>query len=146
MFIEYKLLRVATVAGCTLDPLRMPADNQPFASGRRCEAIVRRVVVSFGGQREYALEVDQGDLDAISLEDARAWLAEGFDAAGCEPSNPMGKVLAVDLLLGVARAAGESRFAQPSSWRTRYAAAALRLREEPELMVDLAAYEVRALS
>lgn len=107
---------------------------------------MRRVVVTFGGQRDYVLEVDQRDLDALSAEDARAWLAEGFDAAGCVPSNPMGKVLAADLLLGVAHAAGESRFAQATPWRARYAAAALRMRDVPELVVDVSAYAVRAPS
>lgn len=106
---------------------------------------MRKVVVSFGGQREYALEVGELDLAALSEEDARAWLAEGFDEAGCEPSNPMGKVLPADLLLGVARAAGEGRFMQATPWRTRYAAAALRLRDARELVVDAAAYEVRVL-
>jgi hypothetical protein len=103
------------------------------------------VMVSFGVQREYALEVAERDLAGLSAEDARAWLADGFDEAGCEPSNPMGKVLAADLLLGVARAAGEERFMQASPWRTRYAAAALKLRDARELVVDAAAYEVRVL-
>lgn len=108
--------------------------------------MVRKVVVSFGAEREYALEVGERELAALSVEDAREWLAEGFDEAGCEPSNPMGKVLAADLLLGVARAAGESGFTQPAPWRTRYAAAALRLREARELVVDVAAYEVRVVA
>lgn len=107
---------------------------------------MRKVVVSFGGQREYALEVGELDLAELSEEDARAWLADGFDEAGCEPSNPMGKVLPADLLLGVARAAGEGRFMQATPWRTRYAAAALRLRDARELVVDAAAYEVRVLA
>lgn len=108
--------------------------------------MVRKVVVSFGDGQRFELQVGEKDLAVLSQDDARAWLADGFEAAGCEPSNPMGKLLSGDLLLGVARAAGAEAFAKASPWRTRYAVAALQVREAATLFVDVAAYEVRELA
>lgn len=102
-----------------------------------------RVVVNFGGGSEYTLEVGSDALAAIQADEARAWMADQFDDFGCEPPNPMGKLLLADLLLGVARAAGPARFAADSSWCSRYAAAALCLRGAQALRVDVAAYELR---
>jgi hypothetical protein len=146
MCFEYKLLRDSIVPGCTLALHRAQADNPGFGTRCRWQTMVRKVVVSFGAERGYSFEVGDKDLLVLTAEDAREWLAEGFGEAGCEPSNPMGKVLAADLLLGVARAAGEARFADASPWRAHYGAAALRLREANELLVDVAAYEVRVLA
>lgn len=107
---------------------------------------MRKLVVSFGEGREYVLTVAEREFAAMSAGEARQWLGRQFEEAGCEPSNPMGKLLPADLLLGVAAAAGETGFAQAGPWRDRYAAAALRLRETAALEVDVAAYAVRALS
>lgn len=105
----------------------------------------RRVVVSFAGGRSRVLEVPDAAFEALNEDDARTWLAERFAEYGCEPPNPMGKVLSADLMLGVARAAGEAAFADDSPWRMRYAASVLRLRGVGALEVDLAAYAVRVL-
>lgn len=107
---------------------------------------MRKLVVSFGEGRQYALTVAEPEFAATSADDARAWLGKQFEESGCEPSNPMGKLLPADLLLGVAAAAGETAFAQAGPWRDRYAACALRLRESEVLEVDVAAYAVRSLS
>lgn len=106
----------------------------------------RRVVVSFAGGRSRVLQVPDTAFDALDEDDARSWLADRFAEYGCEPPNPMGKVLAADLMLGVARAAGEAAFADDSPWRMRYAASVLRMRGVEALEVDLAGYAVRVLS
>jgi hypothetical protein len=108
--------------------------------------MIRKLVVSFGEGREYALTVAEPEFAASSAGEARAWLGKQFEEAGCEPSNPMGKLLPADLLLGVAAAAGEAAFAEESLWRDRYAACALLLRESEMLEVNVAAYTVRARS
>lgn len=107
---------------------------------------MRKLVVSFGEGREYVLTVAEPEFAASSAGEARAWLGKQFEEAGCEPSNPMGKLLPADLLLGVAGAAGEAAFAQAGPWRDRYAVSALHLRESGALEVDVAAYTVRTLS
>lgn len=103
----------------------------------------RRVIVSFGRDGVFALPVSPAALDAMDADEARAWLAAAFEAFGCEPSNPMGKVLPVDLILGVARAAGAARFAQDADWAECYACAVACLRSEPAIEVDVAGFVVR---
>lgn len=105
--------------------------------------MVQRIIVSFGGGRSCTLEAATGDIGGFGEDEARAWLADAFDALGCEPSNPMGKVLVVDLVLGVARAAGEQGFAARPDWAKQYAAAVARLRNGPAMEVDVAAWVVR---
>ena len=68
------------------------------------------VVVAFGGTQEYTFELHDAEVLAMSREQARAWLAQEFEALECTPSNPMGKVLALDMILNVAKYGGESRF------------------------------------
>ena len=59
---------------------------------------------------------------------AREWLHEEFDEPGMHPTNPVGKVLVLDVILNVAKYGGEQRFAQggdrpvgaarsPAAWR-----------------------------
>lgn len=101
-----------------------------------------RVRVRLGDGQEHVVQVGAQALAATDAEGARLWLLEQFAEAGCEPSNPMGKVLAADLLLGVA-ASGVQRLQADPAWAARYAASALRLRGADEVLVDLAAYAVR---
>lgn len=108
----------------------------------------RRVVVFFDAGRSYRLDVADEAWAELSEEDARecarGWLMDEFEALGCEPPNPMGKLLLPDLVLGVARAAGEPRFAGgPSPWTQRYAAAVLCLRGAEMVEVDVAEYLLR---
>ena len=70
---------------------------------------MRRVIVAFDGGTQRSFEIGAQEVAIPDAEEARAWLLEAFDALDCEPTNPMGKLLAVDLILGVARG-GCSRF------------------------------------
>lgn len=103
----------------------------------------RRVMVRFGDGNEHVLEVEDAARSAAGPDEARAWLVEQFAEAGCVPSNPMGKVLTADLLLGVAAAAGPERLVADPAWSLRYAVAALQLRGADAVVVDVAAYAVR---
>lgn len=105
----------------------------------------RRVVVSFGAGRSHVVDVSGESFALVEEDDARAWLTEHFAEFGCEPPNPMGKLLTTDLVLGVARGAGEERFAEASPWRTQFAASVLRLRAQNAVAVDVAEHQVRAL-
>jgi hypothetical protein len=98
----------------------------------------RRVIVSFEDGQVRALPVSAGECEALGADDARAWLLDAFDELGCEPINPMGKLLTVDLILGVARAAGAQRVDSDPQWANRFAVAASCLRSAPALHVDVA--------
>jgi hypothetical protein len=78
-----------------------------------------QVIVSFGPESEYDFKF--GDTGYGSNEsEARAWLDKEFKDMHCEITSPTGKVLIIDKLLAVARAAGAERFASASAWAQQY--------------------------
>ena len=102
----------------------------------------QHVVVSFGKGREYEFTVHETDTAKLSQDQARDWLAREFETLECTPTNPMGKVLALDMILNVARYGGEDRFRQPDEWATRFAAAAAVALGRPFVKVDVANFVV----
>lgn len=100
------------------------------------------VTVAFGGNREYELSLHDAEVDAMSKDQARAWLAHEFDALECTPSNPMGKVLALDMILNVAKYGGEQRFEQAGEWAHQFAHATAAALDRPAIRVDVAAFVV----
>lgn len=103
---------------------------------------MRRVIVSFDCGTQRGFEIGGQEVVIPDAEEARAWLLEAFDALDCEPTNPMGKLLAVDLILGVARAAGAAGFDADAQWAQRYANAVSALREGDVIVVDVEAFTV----
>ncbi|AUN96258.1 hypothetical protein [Pseudazoarcus pumilus] len=103
---------------------------------------MRRVIVAFDGGTQRSFEIGAQEVAIPDAEEARAWLLEAFDALDCEPTNPMGKLLAVDLILGVARAAGAAGFDADAPWAQRYANAVAALREGEVIVVDVEAFTV----
>ena len=75
------------------------------------------VTVVFDRIRDYELIAHDG----LAREEANRWLDAQWEALECEPTNPMGKVLVLDRILGIAQYAGEKRFATPSEWTQQYA-------------------------
>jgi len=74
-------------------------------------------------------------------QEARTWLVQEYEVFGCEPINPLGKVLAVDTVLSVAAAAGPKFFADPI-WVAKFAKAALVALRRPEVRIDVAEMSV----
>ena len=103
----------------------------------------RRVRVRFGAGAEYEFEVHEADVMALDFEDARSWLMDEFDALGCEPPNPLGKVTVVDMILGVAARVGRDRFERDPGWAGQYARACACLRDTTQIDVDVAEFVVR---
>ncbi|NMG36867.1 hypothetical protein GRF61_20650 [Azoarcus sp. TTM-91] len=95
------------------------------------------VIVSFGADREYEFAVAAADMAGMGKEDARTWLADEFDALECTPSNPMGKVLVLDMILNVAKYGGEARFRDPGEWARRFAVAAAVALPRPVIRIDV---------
>lgn len=100
------------------------------------------VVVTFGNDREYEITVPASDLAAFDRNSARAWLEQEFEALECEPSNPMGKILLLDMILNVAKYGGERRFMAGGEWSRRFAAATAVLLDRPAMRVDVAGFTV----
>ena len=100
------------------------------------------VVVAFGATREYTFDLHDADVLAMSKEQARAWLAQEFEVLECTPSNPMGKVLALDMILNVAKYGGEPRFREGGEWARQFACATAATLGRPAIRVDVAAFVV----
>ncbi|MFN3884760.1 MAG: hypothetical protein ACK4Q4_08385 [Rhodocyclaceae bacterium] len=92
------------------------------------------VTVVFDRHREYELISHA----SLPREVANRWLESQWAELECEPSHPMGKVLMLDRILGIAKYAGEKRFAQPDGWSQRYADAVASVLERPVVRVDVA--------
>lgn len=98
------------------------------------------VRVVFGAD-EVLIGVPAGEA-AWPVEQARLWLDDQFNALGCEPVRPTGKVLTVDRLVAIAEALGPRGFEQDEKVRADYARAALAALARPEVRVDVFARKV----
>ena len=79
---------------------------------------------------------------ATTKDQARNWLAREFEDLECTPSNPMGKVLVLDMILSVAKYGGESRFEQGSEWAKKFALMSAAALDRQAMRVDVAAFVV----
>lgn len=100
------------------------------------------VIVSFGENREYEFVVHDADVAGLEKDQARAWLSKEFDDLECTPSNPMGKVLVLDMILNVAKYGGEHRFEQAGDWAKRFAAVTAVALARPVMRVDVSNFVV----
>lgn len=100
------------------------------------------VTVVFGGEREYEFSLREADVASTTKEQARNWLAKEFEELECTPSNPMGKVLVLDMVLNVAKYGGESRFEQGTEWARKYALHTVVALDRPTVKVDVASFVV----
>jgi hypothetical protein len=68
------------------------------------------VLVKLGKGKEYEFKLHERDLAGATPQSARRWFEQQFADMGCVPTNPTGKTLLVDLIVGVARAIGDKPF------------------------------------
>lgn len=92
------------------------------------------VNVVFDRNREYELIAHGG----MSREDANLWLDAQWEALECEPTHPMGKVLILDRILGIAQYAGEKQFSAAGEWARHYADAVAVVLARPAVRIDVA--------
>lgn len=100
------------------------------------------VSVVFGGDREYEFSLHDAEVAATSKNQARSWLAREFEDLECTPSNPMGKVLVLDMILNVAKYGGESRFEHGAEWAKKFAVVTAAALDRPVVRVDVASFVV----
>lgn len=96
------------------------------------------VIVTFARDREYELRITAGDPPLPNAHEGELWLSRQFEELGCAPRSLVGKVLALDRVLGVAREAGEKRFAGDVAWAEAYARAVLATLNRETVRVDVA--------
>lgn len=95
------------------------------------------VIVLFDRGREYELKITAGDKPLPTEQESELWLSQQFEEFGCTPRSLVGKVLALDKVLEVARAAGEKRFRGDIAWAEAYARAVLATLRRPVVRVDV---------
>lgn len=100
------------------------------------------VTVSFNIAREYEIMLHDSDMQGMDKDQARAWLAREFEEMECVPSNPMGKILLLDMILNVAMYGGEDRFEEGGEWARSYAMAVAVALQRPAIRVDVANFVV----
>ena len=100
------------------------------------------VTVAFRADREYEFRVHADDIADLTKDRAREWLHDEFDALECTPSNPMGKVLILAVILNVAKYGGESRFAQGGPWSRQFAACVAVALDRPAIRIDVPGFVV----
>ena len=104
--------------------------------------MANHVTVAFADGSEYEFVLSGEDLAAWTKTSAREWMAGEFEDLECTPSNPVGKVLVLDMILNVAKYGGERRFADDAGWAEKFAATAAVLLERPAIRVDVANFVV----
>ena len=80
------------------------------------------VTVAFARDREYEFKLHAGD-PLPTREEAQQWLERQWLELECSTDNPVGKILALDRILSVARYGGEKRFSAHTAWAQEYAKA-----------------------
>ncbi|MFO1397422.1 MAG: hypothetical protein U1F48_10200 [Burkholderiales bacterium] len=76
--------------------------------------------------------------DATAQAQARDWLERTYSDFGCEPARPIGKVLLLDKILGIADAAGAHHFERHADWAKEFAQAVSSALDRTAVEVDVA--------
>lgn len=95
------------------------------------------VTVSFGTEREYEFHIVGDQVPGISHDEARAWLHGQFEALECEPRNPVGKLLLLDVILDVAKYTGEKHFKEKDAWADAFVRRVAAALDRPVILVDV---------
>jgi len=93
------------------------------------------VVLADGERLEFDVPVREAAWDSHA---AHEWLAREFENAGCEPANPVGKLLLADKVLSLAKTVPFSAFAEPTPWLRDYFKAVACAIGRPVVTIDLA--------
>lgn len=97
-----------------------------------------QVLVTFGPDDEFEYRFDARAVSAQTVAEARRWFDREFVELECDLASPVGKVLAADRLLGVAKYSGAQRFRGDHSWARTYALNAAVLVGREVVRVDVA--------
>jgi hypothetical protein len=97
-----------------------------------------RITILFNDGQEVDAEVTDAEIARFTHHSAHEWLGREFDEAGCVPSNPMGKLLAADKIITLAKSRTRAVFESNSTWVRDYLAATAAVLEKPMITINLA--------
>jgi hypothetical protein len=97
-----------------------------------------RITILFSDGQAVDAEVTDAEIGLFSHDLAHQWLGREFEEAGCIPSNPMGKLLAADKIIGLAKSRTRAVFESNSPWVRDYLAATAAVLERPMVTINLA--------
>ncbi|HCX33692.1 MAG TPA: hypothetical protein DHV08_09075 [Rhodocyclaceae bacterium] len=95
-----------------------------------------KIIFPDGASSEF--EITAADLAGLDKSAAREWLNNEFQAAGCVPTNPVGKILIADTVLMLAKAQSPKTFRTPSAWGMQFLRNVAVAFGAPVLTIDLA--------
>jgi hypothetical protein len=98
-------------------------------------------IVAASGER-YEFELHDADLASMDARQAQEWLGKEFEAAGCVPTNPVGKLLLADKILCLAKTQKEAAYAEPSPWVKQFVRAAAAAIGRAVLTIDLGSHSL----
>jgi hypothetical protein len=93
------------------------------------------VVFADGQRMDY--ELHDAEIARFGRDEAKNWLGQEFEAAGCVPSNPVGKLLLADRIIGLAKEQSKRDFDPPSPWMKEFLAATAAALNCPVVTIDL---------
>jgi hypothetical protein len=96
-----------------------------------------RITILFSDGQEFEAEVSDADMARFTHDSAHQWLGREFDEAGCVPGNPVGKLLAADKIVGLAKSRTRIVFQSRPPWVSDYLAATATALGRPVVTIDL---------
>ena len=97
-----------------------------------------RITILFNDGQKLEAQVTDADLARFTHGSAHEWLGREFEEAGCVPNNPMGKLLAADKIITLAKSRTRAVFESGSPWVRDYLAATAAVLERPMVTINLA--------
>lgn len=97
-----------------------------------------RIIMLFSDGHELETLVTDAEIARFDHDTAHQWLGREFEEAGCVPSNPMGKLLAADKIVTLAKSRTRAVFESDSSWVRDYFAATAAALDRSMVTINLA--------
>jgi hypothetical protein len=95
------------------------------------------ITVVFADGERLEFEVADADIARFTHASAHDWLGREFEEAGCVPSNPVGKLLAADKIITLAKSRSQLTFENATPWVHEYLAATAAVLDRPMVTIDL---------
>jgi hypothetical protein len=97
-----------------------------------------RIIILFSDGQELETLVTDAEIAKFTHDSAHQWLGREFEEAGCVPSNPMGKLLAADKIVTLAKSRTRAVFESGSPWVRDYLAATAAALDRSVVTINLA--------
>jgi hypothetical protein len=92
------------------------------------------LVFSDGVQIDY--ELSDAELAGMDARAAHDWLDHEYEAAGCVPGNPVGKLLMADKIVSLAKSQSPRAFDPPNPWAKDFLRATAAALQRPLITID----------